>query len=136
MNETIKIAAEWWANKLRKRGSEWDNGDDGCNENTQSILSMFGGQDSFTDEQIEKFTENLTAAIGFKFKSDGRCEIHIDYHAPHILMDAAEGAGMEHVNGAADFGCKTNMWINSNYVEVSDGYGAENQKLYPEGEKA
>lgn len=121
--ETANRAAKWWASQLRN-GAKLDNGDD-SDAGAMTFMMASIAQQTFSDEQVDKFESELTKAItgGKKNYSypDGMMIIFVDYHADPIFDEAAKVAGFE--LGMSDLPWKTTMWIYPDgKVEVAEGY--------------
>lgn len=117
-----QAAAKWWTDLLRQ-GAKWDSGDALCNTEHALIVEMFLKLPAPTEAQLKIFQDELQASLQVP------SEIHIDYHAPDVLMDAAKVAGIKG-DDMTLFGCKISMWINLNLVEVQHGYGARIETVW------
>lgn len=120
--EVAKKAARWWADQLRGRAI-LDNGD----YSTQGVMTTFLAnmcqeeeKKHQTPEQIDAFERELEQAIlGY---NDEYFTLSVDYHPDHILILAAERAGI--TLGMTTLPWKTHMTFDEGNIQVACGYGA------------
>ena len=120
-DEMAKVAAKWWADRLRG-GAKLDNADP---SETGAMTFMMGKmlQSSMaqkrTLEQIQLFEDILHK----KLLDYDYFWIGVDYHPIEIFIEAAKEAGFQ--LGMSCLPWKTNMYFGENgEIKVSYGYGA------------
>ena len=125
----IEAAVNWWADKLtacKQSGLSAEERRDPANQSYQlAEMLMLMNKPAVTEEQLEKFKMALTATLNCGIPY---C-ISVDYQPDCTLYEALQFAGI-----SADMGTlpiKTNMWIRDGQVEVSYGYGAPIERIYP-----
>ena len=134
--EMAHAMAAWWGDKISGHGAWHDNGDH------NNLASVFAGllADTMTEEadesKVNKFVDILTEKI-LEQANDGhlfelRYNLDCDYAPSQFLSEAAKEAGIKSDN----FPWKTSMAIRENQngetiVEVSAGYGASWEQIYP-----
>jgi hypothetical protein len=125
MNKEIaKIAAKWWADKLRSPAmlDNGDNSEAGFMTNVLATIVQQSEREDVTESKISKFEEELTKLITKMDK--GYVYIGVDYDPCVVLSDAAQKADLK--LGMTTLPWKTNMNIDPNgTIEVSEGYGGE-----------
>jgi len=128
--EAINAAAEWWMKRISGKVKH-DNGDN-------SFGSVFAGlmADDLvkpaSDAQLQKFKNNLVMRLS-TLAGQGRERIWVDcdYSPDMVLSAAAVDADIPRDN----FPWKVSMDIDSNGVEVKDGYGEPWVKIWPIADK-
>jgi hypothetical protein len=119
-------AATWWADKL---GLALTNGtDDGMSAALQMYAQSL--RPLPTGDEATKFVEVLAAAIEANLASLADVKLPmvtlgVDYGPDAILGDAARAAGVR-----AGFPMKTCMWVTSEVVTASLGYGASERLVW------
>lgn len=120
-DKMAKIAAKWWADRLRE-GAKLDNADP---SETGFMTFMLGKMlqakiaQGRTLEQIEAFEE----ALYRRLLDYDRYWLGIDYHPWGLFIESAEEAGFELSSTCLPW--KTNMYFEeSGEIKVSYGYGA------------
>lgn len=103
--EYNKVAAKWWADKLRNIGM--DNFDN--------------------SEVIDSFEKKLADIIKEHLESRGSMTLSVDYCPDYILGSIAQETGVS-TNG---FLWKTTMWVEKDKVSVKDGYTAPTNIIFP-----
>jgi len=127
--EYNKVAAKWWADKLRNVGlGNFDNGD----KSEAGFFAMLMGSMLAMDTQpavetIDKFEERLAETIKEQVETRGSMTLSVDYGPDYILGSLAQETGVS-TNG---FPWKTTMWIEANKVSVSAGYAAPMENIFP-----
>lgn len=126
--EYNKVAAKWWADKLRNVGpGNFDNGDDSSAGGMLMVLaSMLALQNQASDESVDLFEEELAETIKEQVESQGSMTLSVDYGPDYILGSIAEKTGV----GTGGFPWKTTMWVRANKVEVSAGYAAPYETIF------
>ncbi len=127
--EYNKVAAKWWADKLRNVGlGNFDNGDSSSAGGLAMILAGMLAMDTKpSDESIDLFEKELAETIKEQVESRGSMTLSVDYGPDYILGSLAEKTGVS-TNG---FPWKTTMWVRSNEVTVSAGYAAPAETIFP-----
>jgi len=119
--ETAQKAAKWWADQLRGT-ARLDNGDHSQQGAMTAILASIcqeAEKEHQTPEQIDAFEKELAQDIvGY---NDEYFTISVDYHPDHILILAAEGAGI--TLGMTTLPWKTHMIFDKGTIKVACGYG-------------
>ena len=126
----INAAAEWWANRISGKTTH-DNGD-------STFGSVFAGMladqmvKPATKAQLQKFKNSLVMRLS-TLAGQGRSSIWMDcdYSPDLTLSAAAVDADIPRDN----FPWKVNMRINSECVEVKDGYGMPWVRIWPVADK-
>jgi len=120
-NEMAKVAAKWWADRLRE-STKLDNADP---SETGALTFMMAKilqskmAEKRTLEQIQLFEDVLYK----KLLDYDYYWIGIDYHPIKIFVEAAKEAGFELSMSCLPW--KTNMYFGENgEIKVSYGYGA------------
>ena len=128
--EYNKVAAKWWADKLRKVGpGNFDNGDSSSTGGMAMLLATMLAMDSHpSDEAIDLFEERLADTIKEHVEAYGSMTLSVDYGPDYILGNLAQETGVS-TNG---FPWKTTMWIEKDKVSVSAGYAAPCKTIFPE----
>lgn len=127
--EYNKVAAKWWADKLRNVTlGNFNNGDESSAGGLAMLLAGMLAMDSQpSDEAIDLFEERLADTIKERVESCGSMTLSVDYGPDYILGSLAQETGVS-TNG---FPWKTTMWVESNKVSVSAGYAAPCKVIYP-----
>lgn len=124
--EYATVAAKWWAKAITR--PKFDNGDKSRTGDIASMLAMLrSSHDPVTKDQADAFEQALTEAICAEIAKYGSCYLNVDYHPDRILWEAAKEAG---ITSDSCFPWKTGMHISKDYVSVSAGYAAPNEKLW------
>ena len=116
-----EIAAKWWADKVQNAGP--------ANFNNVAMIfaSMIAMENASNKDAIEAFEKELANVIKTNVESKGRLTFDCDYAPDRILTEVAIEAGVN----PAGFPWKTTMNVTAEKVEVSFGYGASWQTIYP-----
>jgi hypothetical protein len=127
--EYNKVAAKWWADKLRNvRPGNFDMGEKGDAGFFAMMLgSMLAMNTQSSGETIDLFEERLAEAIKEQVETRGSMTLSVDYGPDYILGSIAQETGVS-TNG---FPWKTTMWIEKNKVSVSAGYAAPSETIFP-----
>lgn len=127
--EYNKVAAKWWADKLRNVGlGNFDNGDSSSAGGLAMILAGMLAMDTQpSDESIDLFEKELAETIKEQVERRGSMTLSVDYGPDYILGSLAEKTGVS-TNG---FPWKTTMWVRENEVTVSAGYAAPAKTIFP-----
>ena len=128
LRETSKVAAKWWADKLRY-GTVQNNGED-----MQSMMmTLFAMRASkFNGDDINEFERVLAELVDNDIDARGSAYLRVDYHPEGLLRDAAEEAN---IDVSFKLPVKTSMRVSEEEVTVSEGYGAAEKQLYPKVDK-
>lgn len=128
--EYNKVAAKWWADKLRKVvPRNYDNGDNSSTGGMAMLLaSMLAMNSQPSDEAINLFEERLADTIKEHVEVNGSMTLDVDYGPDYILSKLAQETGVS----ANRFPWKTTMWIKKDKVSVSAGYAAPCKTIFPE----
>jgi len=128
--EYNKIAAKWWADKIRNVGlGNFKNGDDSSAGGITMILAcMLASRTMPSLVQIDIFEEKLAKTIKEHVEERGSMVLSVDYGLDQTLGRIAYESGVSS-NG---FPWKTTMWIERGKVSVSCGYGAPVKKIFPD----
>lgn len=126
--EYNKVAAKWWADKLREVGpGNFDNGDSSSTGSMAMLLATMLAMDSQSSaEAINLFEERLANVIKEEVESYESMILSVDYHPDYILGCLAQETGVS-CNG---FPWKTTMWIEKNKVSVKAGYAAPRELIF------
>jgi hypothetical protein len=133
MIKEIEVAAKWWSNQLRKFPST------NINKEEKSR------QDSITEEQIERFRNELEKEIYDMIFNNpfghwntdhpnlGRSlrVVIVDRGPDKTLSNALNKANITKMRSFL-FPLKTIMWISPKEVKVAEGYGSEPINIYSE----
>lgn len=127
--EYNKVAAKWWADKLRNVGlGNFDNGDSSSAGGLAMLLAGMLAMDTQpSGESIDFFEEKLAETIKEQVESRGSMTLSVDYGPDYILGSIAQESGVS-TNG---FPWKTTMWVRADKVEVSAGYAAPSETIFP-----
>ena len=127
--EYNKVAAKWWADKLRKTGpGNFDNGDDSSAGGFAMILAtMLAIKSEPSNESIDLFEEKLASTIKEHIETHGTLILSVDYGPDYILGNLANETGIS----TSRFPWKTTMWITENKVSVSAGYATSTKTIFP-----
>ncbi len=133
MEKSIKVAAGWWASKLRASRVSTDVGINPkwSNDSVFSAMVLAVSRDEareqYPEEKIQQFTALLES--GLKKLNDGvHIWVGVDYHPCDVLEEAFQGADLGQSYGA--FPVKTDMHIHPDAVTVGEGYRAAYCYLY------
>lgn len=151
MNTEDKVAAKWWADRLRfgakMQSSSPDtraiSPKDSQTTDMIDIFSMLAAsrEPTLTEEQLDEFETILASIIRKRFMKEEDWQkakenphwgsafrtLHVDYGACGELRAAYQAVGGN--VGAGVFPIKTTMWINPGSVKVSYGYGSPEEEL-------
>lgn len=127
--EYNKVAAEWWANKLRHIGPKhFDNGDDSTTGGYAMMMAtVLAMEDQASNEAIKMFEKRLAEEIKEHVKENGSMILSVDYAPDDVLGNIADECDIA-PNG---FPWKTTMRIKEDRVSVSYGYGAPEKIIFP-----
>lgn len=127
--EYNKVAAKWWADKIRNVGpGNFDNGDSSSQGGMAIMMaSMLAMKTAPSSESIDLFEERLAETIKEKVENGGSITLSVDYHPDYILSSIANETGVS----ASGFPWKTTMWVKSNHVSVSTGFAAPAKTIFP-----
>ena len=127
--EYNKVAAKWWADKLRKVGpGNFDNGDSSTGGMAMLLATMLAMESQTSDEAIDLFEERLAETIKEQVEARGSMTLSVDYSPDYILGNLAQETGVS----TSRFPWKTTMWIEKDNVSVSAGYAAPCKTIFPE----
>lgn len=122
----INAAAEWWMKRISGK-IEHDNGDN-------SFGSVFAGMladqmvKPASNAQLQKFKNSLVMRLS-TLAGQGRSSIWMDCdYAPDMTLSAA---AVDADIPRANFPWKVSMRVNSDGVEVKDGYGEPWVDIWP-----
>ena len=127
--EYNKVAAKWWADKIRNVGlGNFNNGNTGSSGGiAMAMASMIALKKQSSSEAIDLFEEKLAETIKESVEKCGPMTLSVDYDPDCVLSSHAEEAGVS-LNA---FPWKTMMWISEDKVSVSCGYGAPSKVIFP-----
>ena len=125
-NEAINAAAEWWTKRI-SGPVKHDNGDDSFGSIFAGLLADDGVK-PVTEAQQQKFKNSLVMMISEKV-SQGVTVVYLrcDYAPCRELSEPAKDAGIPLDN----FPWKTDMRIENDLIEVSNGYGMPWAQVWP-----
>lgn len=128
--EYDKVAAKWWADKLRKVvPRNYDIGDTSSTGGMVMLLaSVLAMNSQPSDKAINLFEERLADTIKKHVEDNCSMTLSVDYGPDYILDKLAQETGVS----ANRFPKKTTMWIKKDKVSVSVGYAAPRQTIFPE----
>lgn len=115
-HEAAIIAADWWVKKISSNAPH-SNGD-------RSAINLFAmaladyGRSPITEEQLDIFKAEVVKGIE-EYPYNCAIDLYCDYGPGLILRDAADKAGINHLN----FPYKTGMYVSETEVRVKEGYG-------------
>lgn len=115
-HEAAIVAADWWASKI-SGNVRHDNGDTSPT-NMFAMLLADAGRMPLTREQINTFKAAVIKGIE-EYPYNGEIDLYCDYGPGLILRDAADEAGINHLN----FPFKTGMFVTALEIRVKEGYG-------------
>lgn len=124
LRETSKVAAKWWADKLRY-GTVQNNGED-MQSMMMTLLAMHGSK--FDGNDINEFERVLAELIDCDIDSRGSAYLRVDYHPEGVLREAADEVN---IDVSFKLPVKTSMRVSEEEVTVSEGYRSEEKQLYP-----
>lgn len=123
-----KVAAKWWADKLRhigpgnfNMGDSTPNGGAAMASGTRLALRF-----QPAEENIDCFEEILEKKIEEIVEEYGSAILSVDYGPDWILSKVAENANVS----THGFPWKTTMWISKKRVSVRSGYRAPTKVIY------
>lgn len=127
--EYNKVAAKWWADKLRNPNlGSFDMGDDSRTGGLAMILGMMNAMNrQAPDENVSNFESELAELIKERVESCGSMYLDCDYGPGFELYNLAS----KHNVDSSLFPWKTHMHISSDEVKVSCGYGKPYVTIYP-----
>lgn len=124
-----EAACNWWADKLRSCVNSGLTAEERSNPASSGYqlaeMLMTLNKPKVTEEQIEKFRANLAEQIA----EHSPRNLDVDYRPDRFLGKALADAGIPIDMGALPI--KTTMWLDGDKVEVSYGYGASLQTIWP-----
>ena len=128
--EYNKVAAKWWADRLRNVGpGNFNNGDESSTGGMAMALATLLAMNSQPSEDaIDLFEAKLAETIKKHVEDRGSMTLSVDYGPDYILSSVAQETGVSS-NG---FPWKTTMWIYKDKVTVSAGYAAPSKVIFPE----
>ncbi len=128
--EYYKVAAKWWADKLRKLGpGNFNNGDESISGGvTMALDTMLAMNSKPSDDAIDLFEEKLAKAIKEYLEKQDYIILSVDYGPDYILASIAEKSGLS----TRCFPWKTTMWVRKDKVSVRAGYGAPIKVIFSE----
>ena len=128
-DEGLKVAANWWADKLRScrhSGLSAEERRDPANHGYQMAeMLMTLNKPKVTDEQVTLFVDTLFSRI----KHDKTRWLDVDYGPCVELADALLAVGVD--PGMGTLPIKTSMWIGDDKISVRYGYGEDEQQIWP-----
>ena len=127
--EYNKVAAKWWADKLRNPNlSSFNMGDDSSVGGFAMILGMMNTMNrQASNENLGNFERELAELIKERVESRGAMYLDCDYYPGYELSNLAS----KHNIDSNLFPWKTKMHISSEEVKVSCGYGMPYVTIYP-----
>lgn len=125
----VKVAADWWVNKISvTTPDKFNMGEDGYESYMCLILAMNNSlQNTPKEEKTEKLRAKLITVISQRLEKHGSCTLRTDYHPEGELYEIANELGISE----SCFPWKTCMDISNEKVEVKCGYGAPFETIYP-----
>lgn len=128
--EYNKVAAKWWADKLRNVDpGNFDNVDNSSVCNLVIILATISALDSEpSSKAIDLFEEKLADTIKEHVENHSSMTLSVDYGPDYILGSIAHETGVS----TNVFPWKTTMWIQKDKVSISAGYAAPTKTIFPE----
>lgn len=127
--EYNKVAAKWWADKLRNIGpGNFNMGDDSSAGGIGMMLAtMLALDNEPSSESIDLFEEKLAEIIKEQVEKIGSLILSTDYGPDYTLGKLANETGID----TTSFPWKTLMTIDKAHVSVSCGYGASSKIIFP-----
>ncbi len=115
--EYNKVAAKWWADKLRNVSlGNFNNGDSSSVGGLAMLLAGMLAMDTQpSGESIDLFEKKLAETIKEQVESCGSMILSVDYVPDYILGNIARESGVS-PNG---FPWKTTMWVRADIVKNS-----------------
>lgn len=125
-----ETAAKWWSEKVKNASpANFNNGDKSQAGGMSMIFaSLIAMENAPKKEAIEAFEKELAKVIKAQVEENGSLMLDCDYAPDAILTSVAIDTGVD----PSGFPWKTTMKVTAESVEVSFGYGASWQKIYPE----
>lgn len=120
-----RAAAEWWARQVGSPTFKMDH-DDATGENrfradmASVMMTMLAERHPVTEEQGQRFVEELAARVDVELALTGRAWLRVDYRPNLMLAEAAEAAGVHH----SRFPIKSSTSVYPDHVTARLGYGA------------
>lgn len=119
MGKYNKVAAKWWADKLRY--VEPDNFKSGGNSETDNLMmilaTMFAIDSKTSGKNIDLFEKELSKTIKKNVKAYGSITLSVNYAPDKTLWNIAQKTGVSRNR----FPWKTTMWIKKGKVSVTVG---------------
>ena len=120
--EYNKVAAKWWADKLRE--VNLGNFGDGVNYTVgmkaMFLSTMLAKDYQPSDEAIDLFEKRLANIIKKQVEAHGFMNLSVGYGPDPILVNLAHKTGVS----TCRFPFKTSMWIEKDKVSVRAGHDA------------
>ncbi len=129
----VKVVVDWWAKTISRNCRGGSLGDDSESKLIELMANAMAPSEMVTDEQLKIFKDVLaTRLMNEIYECDwSEVTIECDYGPDSILLEAMNAAKISPLK--APF--KTDMYVKSYYVSVSEGYGADCITLYDATEK-
>lgn len=128
VREEIRIAAAWWASKLRTTLRP-DCGDLFLNASMDTVKSAESMPEPVPESRILIFESSLAATLEEDWHDHDGIDVSVDYDPDMYLQSACATAGID-VKFCQTFPIKTIMLLRPGIVEVSEGYGAPSVVLF------
>ena len=124
-----EVAAKWWADKIRNVGpANYNNGDNGVRGGMAMMMAtMIAVDKAPSNVSVELFEKKLAEKIKESVESRGQLSLDCDYGPNMLLGNIARETEIDPMS----FPWKTNMHITPDKVQVSFGYGAGYETIFP-----
>ena len=121
-----RAAADWWADAVG--APTFDNGDRSAGSGLVAVMAhMVAAQSPVDTTSATRFRDLLEQRIQTGLDRGGYgVTLGVDYGPDRDLGDAAQAAGVS----SSRFPWKTNMWVHTDHVTVSAGYGAGQRLIW------
>ena len=131
--EYNRVAAKWWADKIRNVGSDnFNSGDASYTGRLVAIPATIAAKKAKPSRRaIKKFEKELADIIKKYVENYGSITLSVDYKPDFILEGLAEQAGIK----TSGFPWKTTMQIKKNKVIVRTGYAKPAKTIFPKSNK-